>query len=224
MSKNNISGVILDKDWEQLTKWRLPPINTTQTTTYKGKEIETREETYGEAMFLGDFHIGHESHATNPFNAHLNFLKDRKHIQIGLMGDYIEYAANTPYINSEIVSVDEQIDLFVRAMKPLKKRIIFILWGNHEERHAKYTKSNRLMQGIAAEIGVPDKCFIGEPQRGVNVVISIGKQKYGVYAHHSHTGAVINKTIQLRRSGSQIRAALIVQLHDANGLCQQDAS
>ena len=213
MSRSSISGVVLDEDYEYLVQARLPPVHVSRTTTYKGKEIETRQSTYGEVMFLGDFHIGHESHATNPFNAHLNFLKDRKHIKIGLMGDYIEYAVNTPFVESEVMNVDEQIDLFVRAMKPLRKRIMFILWGNHEERYAMYTKSNRLLKGIASEIGVSDKCYIGEPQRGVNIIISSGKQKYGVYAHHSKTGAIVNKTIQLRRSGSQMRAALIVHGH-----------
>lgn len=213
MSRNSISGVVLDEDYEYLTTCKLPKIDSIKTSTYKGKEFETRQTSYGEMMLLGDFHIGHESHATNPFNAHLNFLNERKHIQIGLMGDYIEYAVNTPYIESEVINVDQQIDLFVRAMKPLAKRINFILWGNHEERYALYTKSNRLMKGIAREIGVTNKCFIGEPQRGVNVIISAGRRKYGMYAHHSKTGAIINKTIQLRRSGSQIRAALIAHGH-----------
>ena len=213
MSKNSISGVVLDEDYEYLTQCRLPPVHVSRTMTYKGEELETRQSTYGETMFLGDFHIGHESHATNPFNAHLNFLNERKHIQIGLMGDYIEYAVKTPFIESEVMNVDDQIDLFVRAMKPLAKRINFMLWGNHEERYAAYTKSNRLLNGIAREIGVKPTCFIGEPQRGVNVIISAGRRKYGMYAHHSKTGAIINKTLQLRRSGSQMRAALIAHGH-----------
>ena len=213
MRTNNISGVILDSDEIRLSRCKLPLIEVNRVVTYKGEELETRRETYGEAMFLGDFHLGHESHATNPFNAFLCFLKARKHIKIGLMGDYIEYAINTPYINSETLSVDDQIDLFVRSMKPFRKRIMFILWGNHEERYAKYTKSNRLMAGIAREIGVSKQCFVGDPQRGVNLVFQAGRQKYGVYAHHSVTGAIVNKTIQLRRTGSQLRAALIVHGH-----------
>ena len=210
---NNISGVILDRDWKGFIQRRLPTVKVKKISKYRGEEFESRESSYGEAMFLGDFHIGHESHATNPFNAHLNFLKERKHIQLGLMGDYIEYAVNTPYVESEVMKVDDQIDLFVRAMKPFSKRIRFMLWGNHEERYAMYTKSNRLMQGIASEIGVSDKCYVGAPQRGVNVIVSVGKRKYGMYAHHSKTGAVINKTIQLRRTGSQMRAALIAHGH-----------
>ena len=213
MIRDNISGVVLDRDWEYLAKCRLPLVDVQRIMFYKGRELESRSDSYGEFMFMGDFHLGHNAHAVNPFNAYLQFLKDRTHIQIGLMGDYIEYAINTPYIHDETMNVDDQIDLFVKSMKPFAKRIMFILWGNHEERYAKYTKSNRLMEAIAREIGVSKKCYVGEPQRGVNLVLSAGKEKYGVYANHSSTGAIVNKTIQLRRTGSQTRAALIVHGH-----------
>ena len=213
MSPNNIAGVVLDQDWERVFDYKLPLVKVKRELFYKDKEIESRTDNYGEMMYLGDIHIGHEAHAYNPFNSYLNFLKDRPHIQIGLMGDYIEYAEQTNFVNNEVMKVDDQIDLFVKCMKPIADRIVWILWGNHEERHAKYTKSNRLMQGIATEIGVSKKCYVGEPQRGVYGIIKAGRRKYGVYAHHSSTGAIVNKTIQLRRTGSQLGAALIVHGH-----------
>lgn len=213
LTTDNISGVVLDRDWEYLTDCRLPQIHVDRKVLYKGKEVETRSDSYGEMMFLGDFHIGHESHAFNPFNAYLNFLKSRPYIKVGLMGDYIEYAVNTSYIDNEVMKVDDQLDLFVKYMKPLSNRIEFMLWGNHEERYAKDTKSNRLLKSLSREIGVKDSCYVAEPQRGVNLIVKSGRRKYGMYAHHSRTGAVINKTIQLRRTGSNIRAALIVHGH-----------
>jgi len=213
MSRDSTSGVILDQDWERMHKFRLPPVKVKRMVTYNGKEVETREDTYGEAMFMGDIHLGHESHSYNMFNAYLHFLKDRPHIKIGLMGDYLEYASQTNFVNNEVMSVDEQIDLFVKSMKPLRDRIMFILWGNHEERHAAYTKSNRLMQGIAAEIGVNKDCYVGEPQRGLYMILQSGKKKYGAYAHHSKSGAIVNKTLQLRRAAANIQAALHIQGH-----------
>ena len=212
-NNNNISGVVLDRDFERFYAWDLPLLKVRRTRYYKGDEIESHVESYGEFMPLGDFHIGHDAHSENMFNAYLNFLKDHPHIMIGLMGDYIEYAINAPYIQNETSLPDEQIDHFVKAMKPFADRILFILWGNHEERYARSTKSNRLIPGLAREIGVSEDCFVAPPQRGVSFVLSAGEKEYGCYAHHSRTGAVINKTIQLRRSGSNIRAAVIMHGH-----------
>ena len=91
---SSISGVVLDVDWEKMVDVNLPLINVTRKTKYKGKYIESREDSMGEMMLLGDMHIGHGAHSGNPLRAHLKFLADHPHIQIGLMGDYIEYAAN----------------------------------------------------------------------------------------------------------------------------------
>ena len=213
MVKSNVSGVVLDTDWEQLLNWDLPVVKTDRRVLYGDVEIEHRSDNYGEVAFMGDMHIGHEAHSHNPFNAYLNFLKSRPHIQIGLMGDYIEYQTQTNYVNTETINVDEQIEAFIHKMRPLKDRIIFMLWGNHEERIAKYTKSNRFLFDIANEIGVKENCYVGKPERGVYVLFKAGENEYGAYAHHSSTGAIINKTIQLRRAGSQTIAALVLQGH-----------
>lgn len=213
MPKSNVSGVILDIDQEQFIEWNLPTVRTERRVFYGDVEIENRSDKYGEVAFIGDLHIGHESHSHNPFNAYLNFLKERKHIQIGLMGDYVEYQTMTNYVNAEVLSIDEQIELFIRKMRPFKDRIVFILWGNHEERVAKYTKSNRFLQDVVNEIGVDENCYVGKPERGVYTLFKAGENEYGTYSHHSSTGAIINKTIQLRRAGSQTMAALVLQGH-----------
>jgi len=213
MPKSNVSGVILDIDWEQYLHWDLPVVKTDRKVYYGNVEIENRSDQYGELCLMGDFHIGHESHSHNPFNAYLNFLKARPHVQIGLMGDYIEYQTMSNYVNAEVMNVDEQVEVFIRKMRPLKDRIAFILWGNHEERVAKYTKSNRFLFDVAREIGVPEKCFVGKPERGVYTIFKAGDIEYGVYAHHSSTGAIVNKTIQLRRAGSQNIATIVAQGH-----------
>lgn len=213
MPLNNVSGVVLDTDWERLINWNLPLVKTERKVFYGDVEIENRSDNYGEAAFLGDLHLGHEAHSPNTLNAFLNFLKDRKHIQLGLMGDYIEYQTMTNYVNTETINIDEQIENFIHKMRPFKDRIMFLLWGNHEERIAKYTKSNRFLHDLANEIGVGENCYVGEPERGVNIIFTAGKNEYGGYAHHSSTGAVINKTLQLRRTGFQTGAALILHGH-----------
>jgi len=210
---SNVSGVLLDIDWERMIEVELPMTKVSRTVEYLDAILEHRVDMYGEVMLLGDIHIGHSSHTGNPFNAHLKFLEDHPHIKIGLMGDYIEYASKSSFVKDEVMNVDDQIDVFVKKFKPLADRIFFMLWGNHEERHAKYTDSKRLLRGIANELGVPENCYVAEPQRGVYVALKAEDKIYGLYAHHSKTGAVVNKTIQLRRAGFQNMASIIAQGH-----------
>jgi len=191
----------------------LPLVETEIKTKYKNKIIERKNSQYGELMCMGDFHFGHDAHSTNPLNAHLQFLKDHPHIGIGLMGDYIEYASKSRYIRDETLDVDDQIDTFIKKMKPLADRIKWMLYGNHEERFVRYTNSKRLLQGIANEIGVSESTYIGKPQRGVYIAIKAGTRAYGVYAHHSLTSARINRALQLRRAGSQNVFSIIAQGH-----------
>lgn len=214
MSKHdNVTGVFLDADYERMIEVNLPLVETKKKTKYKNKIIEERTSQYGEVMFMGDMHIGHTAHSGNPFNAHLHFLEEHPHIELALMGDYIEYASKSSYVRDEVMDVDDQIDLLVKKLKPLKDRIIWMLYGNHEERHVRYTNSKRLLQGIANEIGVPKNVYIGKPQRGVYAVIKAEDKTYGVYAHHSLTSARINRALQLRRAGSQNVFSIIAQGH-----------
>lgn len=211
--KNNVTGVFLGSDYRRMIEIILPLVKATKTTEYNNEIIEHRLSKYGEIMFMGDLHIGHTAHSSSPFNAHLHFLQDHPHIKLALMGDYIEYAARAHYVRDESMDVDDQIDLLVKKFKPLASRIIFMLYGNHEERHVRYTDSKRLLRGIANEIGVPKGTYIGEPQRGVYAAIKAGDKAYSVYAHHSLTSARINRSLQLKRAGSQNVFSIIAQGH-----------
>lgn len=213
MKHDNITGVFLDADYERMIEVDLPLVETKTQTKYKNKIIERKTSQYGEIMFMGDLHIGHTAHSTNPLNAHLQFLEDHPHIGLALMGDYIEYSSKSRYVKDESINVDEQIDLLVKKLKPLANRIKWMLYGNHEERHVRYTDSKRLLRGIANEIGIPKDVYIGKPQRGVYAAIKAGTRAYGVYAHHSLTSARINRALQLRRAGSQNVFSIIAQGH-----------
>jgi len=210
---SNISGVVLDIDWENMVDINLPTVKVTRKMKFGNKVIENREDEMGEMMFLGDMHIGHKSHSGNPFHAHLKFLQDHPHIRIGLMGDYIDYSTNTNFVKEEEIDVDEQINEFVRMMRPLKDRIVFALWGNHEERFAKYTKSNRLLKSMMLEVGVPDHCYVGEPQRGVFCSVISGDKTYGMYAQHGSTRAIANDFYQQKKTALSNRVSLICQGH-----------
>ena len=117
---DNVTGVFLDADYERMIEIDLPLIQSETIARYKGEVVEDKTNEYGEIMFMGDLHLGHSAHSVNPFNNHLQFLADHPHIQLALMGDYIEYAAKSSYIRDETLSVDEQIDVLGRPDQPVQ--------------------------------------------------------------------------------------------------------
>jgi len=214
---SSVSGVVLDIDWEKMVDINLPLAFVSRKVEYDGKEVENRNEYYGEMMLIGDLHIGHRDHSGNPLNAHLHFLEEHPHIQIGLMGDYIEYSVNTAHVQEQTMDVDAQIDTFIKKFKPLKDRIAFMLWGNHEERYVKSTKSSHpgtaLLGSLAREIGVSEHCYVAEPQRGVFCSIKAGDNIYGMYAQHGATGAISNDFYQQKRTAQSNNVSIIAQGH-----------
>jgi len=216
MKVNSISGVFLDADLERLIEIDLPIVEHEMKTYLKGKLLSTIQVKYGELMAMGDFHYGHESFSRTVLSGYLSYLKSHPHIQIGLMGDILEYGQGSRFIkDDERIPIDDQISLFLADFKPLRDRIKFMLWGNHEERFAMNSQSKKLLEDIAREMGLePGKnVFVGKPQRGLFAVLKAGKQKYGAQIHHSKTAAAVNQDIQLSRTGSQNVVALIMHGH-----------
>lgn len=210
----NISGIFLDADFERMITIDLPLVTTTEITKRRGKTLSTIESTYGEFAFMGDFHYGNASFSDSVLHGYLEYLKRRPNIQIGIMGDILEYGVTTNFIaEDEKVPVGEQISRFVADFKPLAKRIKFILWGNHEERSVRKGKNRTLMEFISLKLGVSKDCHVGEPQRGVFVMFKAGNKTYGAYVQHSKTSARINQDLQLKRAGSQNVVAIIAHGH-----------
>ena len=106
-------------------------------------EIEIRE---GEELFiepLGDLHIGNPGFNEERFMRRVNFIRRtrQKRFWIG-MGDYIENIR--PYANgfvdrrwsTEVLlgepDWDEQIRRFVDMVRPIRRKCLGLLWGNHE--------------------------------------------------------------------------------------------
>lgn len=200
---SNTTGIFLDADFERLITIDLPLVKSDQ-------------RSFGEFAFVGDMHYGNKDFSESVMHGYLQYFKDHPNIQIGLMGDIVEYGEGSSFIKEEKVPIDEQIAQFVADFKGLKDRIKFILWGNHEERYVRISSARNFMRVLALELGInPDdgKCFIGEPQRGIFAVFKAGEKSYGAYVQHSKTNARINQDIQLARAGSQNLVALLVHGH-----------
>jgi hypothetical protein len=98
-------------------------------------------------------------------------------------------------------------------MRPFKDRIRFMLWGNHEERLAKVTKSNRFLLSMANEIGVGDHCYTAEPQGSATCWVKAGEKTYTMDARHGRSGAIYNDFIQQKKTASNTNATVIAQGH-----------
>lgn len=211
---SSLSGVILGTFHEPTLIIDLPLVTEGTIIKQGRKIIERKTRTFGEACLTGDFHYGHSVFSEPVMHGYLNFLRDHKNIQIGLMGDIIECGALTNFITEEDKpDIDDQISSFCSDWRLLADRVKFSLWGNHEEREAKSAKSKRFLKTIMNELGVKDDCKIGEPQRGMFVVFKAGEQMYGCYFSHSKTNARVNQDIQLQRTGSQNLVTLIGHGH-----------
>jgi len=214
---SNITGVFLDADLERTLRIELQLVSGRKIIYLEDKVLSDDTFTYGEFATMGDFHYGHECFSKSVVHGYLQYFKEHPNIDIGLMGDIIEYGEGRSFIrDDEQVPVDEQISRFIADFKPLKDRIRFILWGNHEEHFVRLSKSKRLMRDIVLELGLDpedEKCYIGAPQRGVFVTFIAGENIYGAYCQHSKTNARINQELQLARAGSQNVVALIAHGH-----------
>jgi len=217
---NSITGVFLDADLERLIQIDLPIVEHREQIYYKTglktKNLSSIKLRYGEFEFMSDFHYGNEAFSETVLHGYLNYLKDHPNILIGLIGDLFEYGEGSRYIaDDERMTIDDQITAFIADFKPLAHRIKFMLWGNHEERIIRNSKSKRLMESVARELGLEPgvDVYVGKPQRGVFVVFKAGDKLYGAQIRHSKTQARVNRDLQLKRAGSQNVASLIVHGH-----------
>lgn len=202
---NNLNGMFLDADSERIIYIKLPLVK---------KIVNDRKRTFGELALAGDFHYGHREFARTVLNGYLNYFQKNKHIQIGMMGDYINYAeGNVTHIRNEEISIDKQIEMFAADWRPFKKRIQFFLIGNHEDRFAKRTKSELFPKFLAHEIGLEDETRIGQHGRGFFLVVQAGNKIYGGYVHHGSTNARINRKLQLQRMAKQHGVMFVAHGH-----------
>lgn len=204
-SDNNLRGMFLDADNVRIIVIDLPLVT---------KRLAGKKRVYGELALSGDFHYGHEEFSHSVLSGYLNYFKLNNYIQIGLMGDYVNYAEASWHIRDETATIDQQIEQFCNDWRPFKDRIKFMLSGNHDERFIKATKSYRFLRNLALEMGIDtNKCHIAEPQRGLFLVIKAGNKLYGGYVHHGSTNARINRKLQLQRMGSNNQVCFIAHGH-----------
>ena len=133
-------------------------------------------------VFLGDVHHGSKYSDTEAFIKTLNKIKADKNIKVILMGDLIENASALSVgsgVYEQTMNPAEQVKEICAVLMPIKKQILYMHRGNHEERSFRFSGFD-IGQSIADSLGVPyvkNMCLTD---------IDSGKQTYRIYTWHGY--------------------------------------
>lgn len=97
-------------------------------------DIQVKDRNRIEVVLLGDVHYGHEACATQQFLETIEHIKKRDIYAI-TMGDLIEISIEGHILGSmfsQTMNPLEQRKDVIKALKPIKKKILGMITGNHE--------------------------------------------------------------------------------------------
>jgi len=150
---------------------------------------------------LGDIHYGARSCDVKLFEGTLDYIKKSGSYVIG-MGDYLNNATMNSVSNTyEDMSPEDQFDNMVEYLSPIRKQILALLTGNHEERTYKEIGFD-LTRMLASKLGVPYMGYAGF------IKLRVGKNNYSMYVTHGASGASTpeGKLRAIRRLGESFDA------------------
>jgi hypothetical protein len=199
-----VFGEKLDLDFENFVLIDLPVVK---------EKIEGQTRSFGEIIFMGDFHYGHNQHSFSHLHKYLGLLEKRKHVQICMMGDVFEMQDLADFVKEAEVPERLQVEMFLSDFKPFAKRIKTLIWGNHEKRYAKQGKMVvDLFEYCKEKLENPD-IYTAPPQRGILAAVKAGEQLYSVYMLHGRSKATTILDAQLRRSRGIWATTIIAHGH-----------
>jgi predicted phosphodiesterase len=144
---------------------------------------------YVELAFIGDIHFGHPQCDLESLNETIAWVAKNK-VSVLLMGDLIEAGLRDSVGDSvyhQKLNPQDQMEQVVEMLYPIRKNIIGLHRGNHENRVMK-TTSIDISKLMAKELGVR---YLGYSAWSL---IKVGKQKYSIYSTHGHSGARFKHT------------------------------
>lgn len=177
-----------------------------------------------EIIPLADWHIGDKFCDIENIRKTLDYIKENDNVFCVLNGDLANNATKTSISDSyaENYSPDEQIDMLVSLLKPIKDKILAITSGNHEKRTYK-KEGIDLTKVVARQLNLLDS------YDNVSCVLflSIGKdlqhtttkrqaqQNYVIYLTHGSGGGRKEgaKAIRLADMASIIDADIYIHSH-----------
>jgi len=134
---------------------------------------------------LGDIHFGSRECDVNKFEKYLGWAKENKDVRILLMGDLINSGTRASIgagTYDDEYNPQEQYEIMLDYLKPIKKKIIGAHIGNHETR-IRDLSSFDVTKMMCRELKVP---YLGY---SALTKLRVNKNNYIVYSTHGNTGA-----------------------------------
>lgn len=140
------------------------------------------EDRYEILVPLGDIHYGYSRANIEKVKQVVAFIKEKDALVVG-MGDYVDNTPPThPYFDQDKTDMTPQQQVFEisKLFKPIKDRILFLLYGNHEVRSIR--SGYDPVEQIEELLDIPDKVRGAGSQRWFK--INTGKRIYTFFAVH----------------------------------------
>lgn len=136
-----------------------------------------------ELVPISDVHVGSRSAAVDQFQALLADLPHHPHRRMVLLGDLGNYALKDSRSNcyEDPLHPQDELDLLLRWLRPVKDRISGLVPGNHEERIFRSAGID-ISRILAEAFGVP----YGEATLVLRV--PVGSVTYTICCHHGTGG------------------------------------
>lgn len=144
-------------------------------------------------MVLGDMHIGDELCDLDLIRETIDYVKKNKDCYVILNGDLINNALKTSKSDSyrEQMTIEEEQDLLVELLMPIKDKILVMATGNHEYRTSLIAGINPL-KAVAYALGIKDKLVDNSYLLNIDFGVAHGMKnlcnKYVVFGIHGGTG------------------------------------
>lgn len=132
---------------------------------------------------LGDIHMGCKNVDMDKLNGYINWVKNQKHAYIFLMGDIFDVATRdsptSPF--EQMFTINEAMDYMAEIIKPIRKRIIGCISGNHERRLSKYAGLD-ILDTWCKSTGIK---YCGD---SASIIFNVRSIRYIFFAHHTTGG------------------------------------
>ena len=144
-------------------------------------------------MVLGDMHIGDELCDLDLIRETIDYVKRTKDCFVILNGDLINNALKTSKSDSykEQMTIEEEQDLLIDLLKPIKDKILVMASGNHEYRTSLLAGINPL-KAVAYALGIKDRLvensYLLNIEFGVAYGVKAVPNKYVVFGIHGGSG------------------------------------
>ena len=176
--------------------------------------------THIELYALSDVHYGSRFCDAKLFQRQLDYIVATPEAYVILNGDLCESVTRSSVgdVYGQRFTPQEQRDWCIKALMPIKSKVLGMTTGNHENRIYKECGVD-----ISSDIAVALGCYY-DPD-GVYCVAHFGggayfmphrKYTYGIYAMHGYGGARTRgaKALKLERMGMHVTADIYIQSHD----------